>query len=239
MAIYITGDIHAKPERFSSKNFQKHGFEPLGKNDIVFICGDFGIPWGEPMSAEESYWLNWLEEKRAVFAFVDGNHENFNQLHRFKVKEWNGGLVHELRPNVLHLMRGEVFNVNDLRIFAFGGAMSTDKEFRRENVSWWKQEIYSPMELINAKQNLQKVNFSVDIIITHTAPKKFLQAQAKELYMMELWFERMNHDPVCKMLSTLEEKLRYKMWYFGHFHFNWVNEEQKCRGIYMAIDKIA
>lgn len=47
--------------------------------------------------------------------FVDGNHDCHPRLADYPVKEWNGGLVHEIRPHVLHLMRGQVFNINDFR----------------------------------------------------------------------------------------------------------------------------
>ena len=33
------------------------------------------------------------------------------------MKEWHGGKVHEIRPHVLHLMRGQVFEIEDRNIF--------------------------------------------------------------------------------------------------------------------------
>lgn len=50
-----------------------------------------------------------------ITLFVDGNHDCHPRLADYPVKEWNGGLVHEIRPHVLHLMRGQVFNINDFR----------------------------------------------------------------------------------------------------------------------------
>ena len=39
MAIYVTGDIHAKPERLSGNTFIRG--KELTKDDYVIICGDF------------------------------------------------------------------------------------------------------------------------------------------------------------------------------------------------------
>ena len=42
------------------------------------------------------------------------------------MKEWNGGKAHKIRDSVLHLMRGEIFDIDNKKIFAFGGARSHD-----------------------------------------------------------------------------------------------------------------
>lgn len=39
------------------------------------------------------------------------NTEDFPEQ-REMTKEWHGGKVHELRPHVLHLMRGQVFEID-------------------------------------------------------------------------------------------------------------------------------
>ncbi|MCR5323045.1 MAG: hypothetical protein K6E85_07235 [Lachnospiraceae bacterium] len=90
----------------------------MTKDDYVIICGDFGGIWetgGE--SRNEKYWLDWFEERSYTLLFVDGNHENFERLYSYPVKEWHGGKVHEIRPHVLHLMRGQVFEIEDRNIF--------------------------------------------------------------------------------------------------------------------------
>jgi len=233
MAIYITGDIHSNPERLSNKNFKRQGLLPLTKGDIVLLCGDFGLPWA--MDKYDKHWLEWLSERPATVAFVDGNHENFDLLSNFPVKNWNGGKVHEILPNVLHMMRGEVFDIEGYSVLTFGGAESQDIVRRKEGVSWWAQEIFSQVELQNLTRNLETVNYKVDLVLTHTAPQKFIKPKEKELCLD--WSNRIK-DLVCQMLSRLENDLTYQMWYFGHFHFNWVDKAQKCRGIYTAIDKV-
>lgn len=126
-AIYVTGDIHGNPIRFSSKNFyEQKEMTNQDENYAIVLC-DFGLVWNrDGESKEEKYWLDWLEDKPFTTLFIDGNHSNFDRLYTYPVKEWHGGLVHEIRPHVLHLMRGQVFTIEDKTFFTFGGASSHD-----------------------------------------------------------------------------------------------------------------
>lgn len=97
--IYITGDIHGSPERLGVHSFYEQ--KEMTRDDVVIICGDFGMVWEESgESASERYWLKWLEDKPFTTVFVCGNHENFDRLYQYPVKEWHGGKVHEIRPEV-------------------------------------------------------------------------------------------------------------------------------------------
>ena len=108
--------------------------------------------------------------------FIDGNHENFDRLNAYPEEMWNGGRVHRIGKNILHLMRGQVFEIEGKRIFAMGGANSIDKYARAEGVSWWRAEIPSESELAEARRNLDKYGNCVDLIITHTAPRTAIAA---------------------------------------------------------------
>lgn len=118
--IYLTGDTHASfSKRFNNENFPEQ--RKMTKDDYVIICGDFGGIWDEKEeSKNEKYWLNWFEERNFTLLFVDGNHENYDRLYAYPIKEWHGGKVHEIRPSVLHLMRGQVFEIDGKSIFTFG-----------------------------------------------------------------------------------------------------------------------
>ena len=123
MAIYVTGDIHGTPfPRLNTKMFpdQKH----LTKDDYVIICGDFGVIWNDTKT--EKYLLDDLQERNFTTLFVDGNHENFDRLNTYPVETWHGGKVHKIRPNVIHLMRGQVFHLQGKTFWTFGGARSHD-----------------------------------------------------------------------------------------------------------------
>jgi hypothetical protein len=124
--IYITGDTHAEfQDRFNTSAFPEQ--KEMTKDDYVIICGDFGGVWDVGWeSKREKWWLDWFEERNFTLLFIDGNHENFDRLYGYPVKEWHGGKVHELRPHVLHLMRGQVFEICGKKFFTFGGASSHD-----------------------------------------------------------------------------------------------------------------
>lgn len=125
--IYITGDTHSDFSRFTEENFPIQS--EMTKDDYVIICGDFGGVWtSEEESSREKDALDWLDNKSFTTLFVDGNHENYTRLYNYPIEEWKGGKVHKIRDSVLHLMRGEIFDIDNKKIFAFGGARSHDIE---------------------------------------------------------------------------------------------------------------
>ena len=94
----------------------------MTKQDYVIICGDFGGVWDG--SKREKYWLDWLEDKPFTTLFVSGNHENYNLLSEYATEYWHGGKVQFIRPTIVHLMRGQVFDLCGKRFFTMGGASS-------------------------------------------------------------------------------------------------------------------
>lgn len=123
--IYITGDTHADFSRFEENKFPIQ--TEMTKDDYVIICGDFGGVWTfEQESERKKEVLDWLNAKNFIILFIYGNHENFTRLYNYPIEEWHGGKVHKIRDSVIHLMCGEIFNINNKKIFAFGGAKSHD-----------------------------------------------------------------------------------------------------------------
>lgn len=137
--------------------------------------------------------------------FVDGNHENFNRLYNYPVEEWHGGKIHKIRDSVLHLMRGEVFDIDNKKIFAFGGASSHDIQ---DGILDLNEE-----EIQNGIKKLEKANYKVDYIISHCCPtniQTFINPSFKK-------------DILTDYLQEISEKCEFKKWYFGHYH--------KCRQV--------
>ena len=122
MSVWITGDTHGDwINRLNVDSFPEQ--KEMTKDDYVIICGDFGI-WDN--SKREKYNLNWLDDKPFTTLFVSGNHENYDILDSLEMSEWHGGLVNFVRKSDIHLMRGQVFNIEDKTFFTFGGASSHD-----------------------------------------------------------------------------------------------------------------
>ena len=126
--IFVTGDIHGTIDirKLTWRNFEEL---ELGEDDFLIICGDFGLVWcfeDDEGRDKDEEWLDWLEGKPWTTLFVDGNHENFDLLSTYPVEEWNGGKVQLIRPNVIHLMRGQIYNIDGSTFFTMGGASSHD-----------------------------------------------------------------------------------------------------------------
>ena len=122
--IYATGDCHGNFRRFQSECFPEQA--NMTKDDTVIIAGDFGGVWFGDSRDDET--LNWLESLPFTVAFVDGNHENFDALAACLTEEWHSGKIQCIRPHVLHLMRGQVYELEGYRFFTMGGAKSHDIE---------------------------------------------------------------------------------------------------------------
>ena len=184
----------------------------MTKDDYVIILGDFGLVWNKDKEDKyEEHWLDWLEEKSFTTLFVDGNHENFDRLNSYPVEEWKGGKIQRIRPSVIHLMRGQVFNINDMVIFTFGGAKSTDKAYRKENISWWKEEMPSKAEMKEGIDNLEKANWKVDFVLSHCCA-----SSTQALYSHGTF----KSDELTNYFENIRAKLDFKKWMFGHYHDN-------------------
>ena len=236
--IFVSGDIHGNPVRFSTDNFyEQKEFSGIKEDNTVIVLGDFGLVWnhnGE--SSNEKWWLDWLEEKPFTVCFVDGNHENFDRLYQYPVEEWNGGKVHKIRDNVIHLMRGQVFEIEGNKFFTFGGASSHDisagilevddpdfKKKRKEldknpyalyrinHVSWWKEELPSKDEFREGIENLKKHDWKVDYILTHSPSASVIALLGQGLY---------EQDILTEYLEEIRCKTEYKRMFSGHMHVN-------------------
>lgn len=230
MSIYVTGDTHhdLDIEKLNKKNFPAQ--KSMTKNDYVIICGDFGGVWYNKMQ-KNSYILKWWENKNFTTLFVDGNHENFNMLESFEIKEWMGGRARFVRPSVIQLLRGEVYTIGGLKFFTLGGAESTDKESRIIDVSWWWQEELYHRDIENALNNLNANNNKVDYIITHTAPYSFIENVAYDL--------KYKSDAHTEFLEKIREDVEFKKWYFGHFHVDVdVSFDNRLVAVYNKIHRI-
>lgn len=246
--IYVTGDTHGDwIQRFKTDSFPDQKL--LTKEDYVIVCGDFGL-WHD--NKEERYKLKWLDEKPFTTLFVDGNHENFDRLYDYPIEKWHGGRIHRICPSVIHLMRGQVFELDGKRIFTFGGAASHDiqngileigdsrikswqndytKMFRVNHVSWWEQELPSDKEMKEGIQNLGQHNNAVDFIITHSPSTSMLRLLDKPptLYNTNV----LNH-----YLQKIQDIVSYKAWFFGHMHVDDYLASESSMCMYKKIIRI-
>ncbi len=207
--IYVTGDTHGQHDFLKLEFFAKRNPQ-LTKDDYVIIAGDFGGVWRGKTLTED---LKPYEALPFTVLFVDGNHENFDLLYSYPVSEWNGGNVHIIKPGIIHLMRGQVFELEGNTIFAFGGATSIDKFMRTEGLSWWALEMPTYEELDEGIANLKRYNNKVDYIITHSCGERALMYPPLRMRSFQT-----GSYPENQMLAYFEDTITYKHWYFGHYH---------------------
>ncbi len=132
-------------------------------------------------------------------------------------------------------MRGQVFDIEGVRFFTFGGARShdirdgilsqadpnikgkikkLDREralYRIDHVSWWKEEMPSEAEMDEGISNLERAGNTVDCILTHCAPSSIQDVLSHGFY---------EHDELTDYLETVRRRFSFKTWFFGHYHEN-------------------
>ncbi len=202
--IYVTGDTHGDYSRFKDPAIKK-----LRRGDTLIICGDFGFFWNG--SRKERSTIKKLTKKGYTIAFLDGCHENFDILEEYPVTEWNGGKARVIAGNLIHLMRGQVYTIENKKIFTFGGGHSQDFDFRRSSENWWKREKPSHDEIIEAIENLRINDNSFDYIITHEPP-----VSLKDCLNVDV-LQRLE---VHALFEDIIKTCTYQKWFFGKCHID-------------------
>ena len=240
--IYVTGDTHGNVGRLSNKHWL--AARSMTKDDFVIICGDFGLVWdyhGE--SSMESHSLDWLESRPFSTLFVDGNHENHKRLGEYPVETWNGGKVHKIRPSVIHLMRGQIYDLpfgdETRRIFTFGGARSHDIQdgvldpvLDAEKIRQWKHhnaynyDNYKFFRVIGQSwwpeemPTLKEMEEAIDNLDNAGWEVDYIFTHDCSGAVKKALFD----DDKCPMdemnifLDVVRETCNYKRWFFGHHH---------------------
>lgn len=203
--IYITGDMHGDENRLFDRNWRK-----LKAGDVLIICGDFGFLWDGSKNEKEV--IDYLGSRKYTVAFLDGTHENFDLINRCRVTCWKGGCVHRIKGNLLHLMRGQMFTIEDKRFFVMGGGESPDKDMHIDQGKWWKEELPSPREMAEAINVMEEYNGQVDYILTHEPPSSVKSA----MLLRNGSLDRVNR--LNGFFDSLDRECTYKHWYFGSLH---------------------
>ena len=207
MSLFVTGDTHGLHD---VGKFYQMSHEPEGtytKDDYMVICGDFGAVWdgGWYDDGAQAYYdrLPWTT------LVVDGNHENYDLLDKYPVEMWNGGKVHRISDSIIHLMRGQIYDIEGFKCFVMGGARSHDIMYRHTGRSWWPREMPSKEEYEEALDNIDELpEAKVDFIFTHCASKRTM-AKISPYY---------ENDELTSFLNVIEDLIGFEHWFFGHYH---------------------
>lgn len=202
--ICVTGDMHGDLSRFKDKKIKK-----LKKGDFLIVCGDFGFVWDG--SKREKRILKKIGKKRFYTLFVEGCHENYDLLDEYPEEEFCGGKVSVISGRLMRLRRGNMFDLQGNKFFAFGGGQTKEIDIRRESNTWFEQELPSAAELRNSINVLKENGNEADYIITHEPPatmKEFLGFEVRQISHMHTFFD------------AIKNEVKFTKWFFGKAHKN-------------------
>lgn len=216
--IYITGDTHGRFERLS--NFCKK--MNTSKEDVLIILGDVGL----------NYYKNKKDRKNKEFVkdlpitlfCIHGNHEMRPcHIKTYRLKQFCGGNVwyEKEYPNILFAKDGEIFKflIDNIlyKTIVIGGAYSVDKYYRLSyGYCWFEDEQPDAKIKTYVEKQLEKESMEVDIVLSHTCPLKY---EPTEWYLPNLNQSTVDKSTE-KWLDYIEEHIKYKKWYCGHYHGN-------------------
>lgn len=213
--IWLCGDTHGEINIDKVEKFFQQGTKAT-KNDFLIILGDAGVCWDDGISDDVVQDI--LTALPCTVLWLDGNHDNFDLIERYPIKEWHGGKVQFITGNIIHLMRGQVYEIEGHTFFTFGGGFSIDKMYRTEHVSWWSQEMPSKEEYDEGRKNLKDADWKVDYILTHSCPHSIAKLLVTDIISGE--------EELQEYLDWVKDNVEYKQWYFGHWHMDAVAKKK-------------
>lgn len=234
MKVGLQGDIHGEPADVEEpmRQCKLHGAE------LLIILGDYAYGWpgklneaGDCGVTEEISLM--AEEFNLDVWFIDGNHENFDQL--TEVGAYEATEPVEVAPRVWYIPRGTLLTLGNSEVLFIGGAYSVDKPHRSPHVSWWPQE-----EITTAQANRALDHEHVDVVLSHDVCKTGFRAALRLALFPEegknplaLDHLVMKNDqafpqaiPNRTTLEAIWEKYHPARWYHGHYHSYYTATEE-------------
>lgn len=217
--IYVTGDTHGNFEGVYLWASLHHG-------DELIILGDAGINYyGGSVDKITKERLNSCGIR---IICIHGNHEERPQnIDTYVYGEYRGGQImyEEEYPNILFAVDGEIYDFDGMQAIVIGGAYSIDKDIRLlKGYKWFPDEQPSQEVKEKVEKKLDSVNWSIDIVLSHTCPTEF---EPTDMFLDG--FDQSLVDKSTEMwLQTIKDKLKFKKWYFGHFH----GDRERGNGVY-------
>ncbi|MFA9380801.1 MAG: metallophosphoesterase [Acetanaerobacterium sp.] len=202
--IYITGDMHGDINRFKSRAMKR-----LKRGDFLIVCGDFGFVWEG--GKKERKQLAWIAKRRFTTLFLDGVHENRALLNAFPQSEMFGGEVRRLGERLFWLQRGQVFVIDNKRIFAMGGGESEDSAADAAPDAAWSEDLPTTQEIVSAARRLAEANYAVDYVVTYEAATTIKNA-------MNIRQDTIN--PLNAFLDRVLRQCTFRKWFFGCYHID-------------------
>jgi len=201
--IYVTGDFHGEFEKFKSS-----GMKQLKKNDILIVCGDFGFLWDGGHA--EKRLIKKIGRLPYKVLFVEGSHENYRAFDEYPETTVYGGRARIIYGNLVLLRRGNIYQIEGKKIFAFGGGIGEFLE-NSEQTEGSIARLPTEEDMKLALKTIESCDGQVDVVVTHDCPMLIRGSIIGNS-------EDMNHLHI--FLQLISEKLSFRQWYFGCYHMD-------------------
>lgn len=210
--IILTGDTHGNFERIAAfcRKFQ------TTPDDIMIILGDVGFNFWDGL--KDTIQKEFASRLPITLFCIQGNHEQRpGHIPSYQLSTWHGGTVwiEPDYPNIIFAKDGEIYDFNGQKTIVIGGAYSIDKPYRiAQGFGWWEDEQPTPTIKKSVEDRLEKEGWQVDIVLSHTAPKKYEPVETFMSCVDQSTIDKSTEE----WLDTIEDRLSYKSWYCGHYH---------------------
>jgi hypothetical protein len=220
MSILFSGDFHANSvgelSLITQKSLiKKYGREKYDGIRYHIILGDGGFMW--PGNRKTDL-FNYQTLARRPFPIlcVIGNHEPILGMKNIPEADMGiGETVYQIQDNpfAAYLKRGKVYTIDGFKFLALGGALSIDKDYRKPDITWWKNEYWSEQEKQDVLQLLETENV-FDCVISHTGPNRI----NKMLFQSPAHSPKIMQDEVARLNDQINARIQNGNWWCGHWH---------------------
>jgi hypothetical protein len=131
--------------------------------DAIVQVGDFGHGWDAGQFYGEVHRA--LVKYGITLYWVDGNHENHDDLTECLQGSREPTATHARYPNIIHLPRGFRWEWWGQVWMSLGGAASVDRLSRKAGGDWWPGELLTDEDIAYASRPGR-----VDVIVSHDTP---------------------------------------------------------------------
>jgi hypothetical protein len=215
--VLLTGDVHGNTQWLIGHVLQQAQNQDC---QLVLQLGDFGI-WPGRSGTRFLDVVNREYQRVGIpLWFIDGNHEDFDQLYALPLDEHGRRPVREF---IAHLPRGHRWSWGGREILACGGAASIDMDLRLPRRTWWPQESITDDEV---EQCI--AGGSADVLLSHDVQLEVEMTDAaadNALPPFVLQATRANRARLQRIVETVRPSLQVH----GHWHHPY--DETLVRGV--------
>ncbi|MDR3140985.1 MAG: metallophosphoesterase [Tannerellaceae bacterium] len=222
--VLICGDIHG--------NFGVAYGDSLIQDTLIIVAGDCGFGFQSQAYYENLYKTKIsrrLNKKRNTVLFIRGNHDDPAYFDGMKFRhKW-----------AVCIPDYSVVRTANHTILCVGGAISIDRNWRKEKTKQEKRPLYwmneEPVFDIEKVGEITSAGIKIDTVITHTSPS-FCEPQTKDgvkTWMLqdenlEEDLDRERSAMNSLYLALKEQNHPLRQWWYGHYHFSAWNDYDGC-----------